>query len=450
MKGTITDGTLVLVNGLILADPDNPRVVPHGQTVIAGNRLVEVNGSGNALSRVSEIMDCTGSLIIPGLVNAHNHGAMSLLRGLADDLPLERWLNQYVFPTEAKHVGPDFVYLGTKLAAVEMALGGTTTFADGYFFMEHAAKASSEVGLRAVIAQGILDVPAPDAPNPGSWRARIEAFLSQFPENSLVSPALFCHSAYLCGPETIRAAEAICHDRSLPFFMHVAESAQEVDEILHLYGARPVEHLQNLGVLGNRLCAVHSVHLTEAEQDLIAETGTRVVHCPESNMKLASGAAPVVELLRKGVTVGIGTDGPASNNNLDLFEEMRSASLMAKLVSNDPEALDARTVFRMATIDGARVLGLDDKIGSLATGKLADITVVDLNAVHLAPLYDPLSHLVYCAKASDVRHVLVNGELVVRNRKTCMVNETELMNRVQSIADKIAADLGLDGVLRLR
>lgn len=439
-----SDRTLILVNGLILADPDNPRVVPHGKTVIAGSRLIEVNGPADRVPGVAEIMDCTGCLIMPGLVNAHNHGAMSLLRGLADDLPLERWLNDYIFPAEAQHVGPDFVRLGTSLSAVEMALGGTTTFADGYFFMEHAAQAAVEVGLRAVIAQGILDVPAPDAQTPGSWQDRAEAFLSDFPEDPLVSPALFCHSAYLCGPETIKAAAKICRGRGIPLFIHVAETAREVQEIGKRYGAPPVEHLNKLGVLGNGLCAVHAVHVSEPEMDRLAASGSPVVHCPESNMKLASGAAPISQLNAKGVTVGIGTDGPASNNNLDLFQEMRSASLMAKLVTSDPEALDARTVLRMATMDGARILGMADRIGSLVPGKLADITVVDFNAPHLTPLYDPLSHLVYSAAASDVRHVLVNGELVVRNRRIATVSERELKVAVRSMSEKIAADLGIE------
>ncbi len=437
------DRTLILVNGLMLADPDNPKVVPHGRTVIKGNQLTEVNVPVDGFPRVAEIMDCTGCLIMPGLVNAHNHGAMSLLRGLADDLPLDRWLNDYIFPTEARHVGPDFVRLGTSLSAVEMALGGTTTYADGYFFMEHAAKAAIDVGIRAVIAQGILDVPAPDAPAPGSWRDRIEAFLAQFPDDSLVSPAIFCHSAYLCSPETISGAAEICRKRGIPLFIHVAETAWEVQEIKKRYSARPVEHLSNLGVLGQQLCAVHAVHLTEQEQDLLAGSGSPVVHCPESNMKLASGAAQISQMAAKGVTVGIGTDGPASNNNLDLFEEMRSASLMAKLVTGDPQALDAPAVLRMATTEGARVLGMWDKIGSLAPGKLADVIVVDFDAAHLTPLYDPLSHLVYSARASDVRYVFVNGRLVVRNHQIATVNQKELKVTVRALSEKIAAALGI-------
>ena len=443
MAGEPTDQKLILVNGLILADPDNPKVASHGKTVIAGNRLEEVNEPVDGVPRAAEIMDCTGCLIMPGLVNAHNHSAMSLLRGLADDLPLESWLNDYMFPAEAKHVGEDFVRLGTRLSAVEMALGGTTTFADGYFFMEQAAKAALEVGIRSVIAQGVLDVPSPDAPVPGSWRERIEAFLSDFPQDSLVSPALFCHSAYLCGPETIKGLANICRQRGLPLFVHVAETAWEVQEMQKRYGAGPVEHLNNIGVLGEGLCAVHAVHVRGRELDLLARSGSPVVHCPESNMKLASGAAPISELTAAGVTVALGTDGPASNNNLDLFEEMRSASFMAKLVTGNPEALDARTVLRMATMGGARVLGMADRIGSLLPGKLADIVVVDFNAPHMTPLYDPLSHLVYSAKGSDVRHVLINGKLVVRNRQITTVQDRDIKVAARSLSAKIAADLGI-------
>lgn len=439
-----SDRTLILVNGLVLADPDHPRVVTHGRTVIEGSLLTEVNGPIDGFPKVAEIMDCTGCLIMPGLVNAHNHGAMSLLRGLADDRPLDRWLNDYIFPAEARHVGPEFVRLGTSLSAMEMALGGTTTYADGYFFMEHAARAAVDVGIRAVVAQGIFDVPAPDAPIVGSREERIDAFFSSFPEDPLVSPALFCHSSYLCSPETISKAAEICRARSIPLFIHVAETAREVQDVQQRYGARPVEHLNNLGVLGPGLCTVHAVHVNEVEQDLLAESGSPVIHCPESNMKLASGAAPISEMAKKGVTVGIGTDGPASNNNLDLFEEMRSASLLAKLITGDPEALDARTVLRMATMDGARVLGMSDRIGSLVPGKLADIAVVDFDAPHLTPLYDPLSHLVYSARASDVRHVFVNGRLVVRNRQITTVSEKKLKVNVRAMSEKIAAALGIE------
>lgn len=433
---------ITLLNGLILADPDSCMVVPHGKTVIKGNTLSEVNALIESHPQSGDVIDCSNCLIMPGLVNAHTHAAMSLLRGLADDLPLDKWLNDCIFPSEAKHVGPEFVYLGTSLSAVEMALAGVTTFADGYFFMENAAKAAAEVGLRAVVAQGILDMPAPDCPNPAEWRNRIEDFFANFPQNPLTQPALFCHSPYLCGPETLAGAKKLAENSGTLLFSHIAETRWEVEEIRSRFGKTPLGHVHDLGILNRDFVAVHCVHLSDDEKGLLADSGAGVVHCPESNMKLASGACAARDLLKRGACVALGTDGPASNNNLDIFEEMRSAALMAKLVTGDPEALDARTVLRMATIQGARALGLGDRIGSLEPGKLADLIVIDLDRPHLTPIFDAVSHLVYCARGSDVRDVIVNGRPVVREGRMVTIDYPDLASRVRSFAARIGADLG--------
>lgn len=434
---------IILENGLILADPSVPQVEDHKTTVVSGSALKAVNVPRAAHNPHAHTIDCTDCLIMPGLINCHTHAAMSLLRGLADDLPLERWLNDYIFPSEARHAGPDFVYLGTKLSAVEMVLGGITTFADGYFHMEHAARATSEVGVRAVVAQGILDVPSPDAPLPGSWKARAEQFLSDCPKDSLITPALFCHSPYLCSPETFVAAQQLCSNWGTLLFSHVSETAVEVEQISLKYGRTPIEHLARFGILQPGFVAVHAIHLSQVEKDVLAESGAAVVHCPESNMKLASGVGPMRDLLERGLPVGIGTDGPASNNNLDLFEEMRSASLMHKLMSRDPQAMSARTLVQMATVGGARVLGMEDRIGSLKAGKLADIIVLDLKKPHLTPLYDPISHLVYSARASDVRDVLINGRPVVRNGCALTVDQEELRLQVLTEAREIGKDFDI-------
>jgi 5-methylthioadenosine/S-adenosylhomocysteine deaminase len=433
---------LTLVNGLILADPDEGIITPHQSTRIARGKLVQVNGSRDPHARYESVLDCSGCLIMPGLINGHTHAAMSLLRGLADDLPLESWLNEYIFPSERRYVEPGLVYLGTALSAIEMALNGITTCADGYFFMEHAAEAFLDVGLRAVVAQGILDVPTPDALDTGSWRERAERFLASCPRSPSISPALFCHSAYLCSPGTLREAADLATKSGILLFSHVSETSFEVEEIRSRYGRPPVEHLDSLGLLGERFVAVHCVHVSEDEQDLLARSGTRVVHCPESNMKLASGSSPVGDLCARGIILGLGTDGPASNNNLDMFEEMRTASLAAKLVTHDPQALGARRVLKMATIDGARALGMDDRIGSLVPGKLADVVVVDLNKPHLTPLYDPISHLVYAARGSDVRDVIVNGVVVVRQGKIQTIDESNIKRRARAMASEIGRQVG--------
>lgn len=433
----------ILVNGLILADPARPEVVPHGKTIINGNTLFQVNvPNDSGLSR-DDVIDCSNCLIMPGFVNAHTHASMSLLRGVADDLPLDQWLNEYIFPSEAKYARPEFVYLGTCLSAVEMALNGVTTFADGYFHVENAAQAAIDVGLRAVISQGILDVPTPDAPVPGTWKKRADTFFEKCPTDPLITRALFCHSPYLCSSETLQAARKLSRQNGILLFCHVSETAREVDEVQQRHGVRPVELLHILGILGPDFVAVHVVHVSEAEQEILANSSTGVVHCPESNMKLASGAAPVTDLLAKGVTVAIGTDGPASNNNLDLLEEMRSASLMAKLITGDPQALEARAVLRMATINGAKVLGMEDRIGSLKSGKLADLAVITMDRPHLTPLYDPISHLAYAARGADVRHVMVNGRWVVRDGRITTVDQESLMAQAREVAANIGKDLGI-------
>jgi 5-methylthioadenosine/S-adenosylhomocysteine deaminase len=432
---------IILVNGLILTDPENSQTAPHGMTLISGDRLAQVNVSKEEIQGDYTVIDCSDCLIMPGLINCHTHAAMSLFRGLADDLPLGTWLNDYIFPSETRHAGPEFVYLGTKLSAVEMALGGITTFADGYFHMEEAARATIEVGLRAVVAQGILDVASPDCSVPGAWKSRVERFLSACPRSSLISPALFCHSAYLCGPETLIAAQKICSEQGLLLFTHASETEWDVEEISGKYGARPIEHLANIGILKSGLVAVHCIHLTDHEKQLLAQSDAAAVHCPEANMKLASGAARVQDLINLGVVVGLGTDGPASNNNLDLFEEMRSASLMGKLISGNPESISARAVLNMATTGGARALGMEDEIGSLKPGKKADVAIVALDKPHLTPMYDPISHLVYSAKASDVRDVIVNGEIIVRQGRIMTVDEAELTEPVRTLAADISKDL---------
>jgi len=436
-------GEIILKDGLILTGPGFSEAIPHSRTVISGERLLVVNEELKAPLPWAGVIDCSNCLIMPGLINAHTHAAMSLLRGIADDLPLDQWLNNYIFPSEARHAGPEFVYLGTRLSAAEMALSGITTFADGYYFMEEAARAAVDVGLRSVIAQGILDVPVPDAPRAGFWKERAVEFLISCPTNPLITPALFCHSAYLCGPETLRGAADMARSKGTHLFCHVSETESEVREIVSRYGMTPVEHLEKNGILGQDFVAVHGVHLSDKEKDMLAESGTKLVHCPESNMKLATGAVDVMDLIRRGITVALGTDGPASNNNLDLFEEMRSASLMAKLISSDPQALDARTALRMATIDGARALGMEDKIGSLEAGKLADVIVIDLDRAHLTPVYDPVSHLVYSARGSDVRDVIVNGRIVVRNGRLMTQDEEELRANVREMAADIGRDLGI-------
>ncbi len=433
---------LVLENGLILRDPSKSEPDVHLRTMISDDVITSLNTNDQIDCPPGKVVDCSNCLIMPGLVNCHVHSAMSMFRGLADDLPLETWLNEFIFPSEARHLTPEMVRLGSTLSAVEMALSGVTTIADAYFFMEEAAQAVIDVGLRAVIAQGVLDVPTPDAKKQGAWKERALDFLESVPSHPSITPALFCHSPYLCQPGTYSAAAEICKSHGVKLFSHVAETPTEIQLIHEKFGVTPVELLDSSGVLDSSFVAVHCVHLNDRDVEIFRDSQVKVVHCPESNMKLASGHARIQNLLDNGLTVGLGTDGAASNNNLDLFEEMRSASLLGKLVCENPEALNARETLTMATIGGARVLGLGDSTGTLSPGKQADIIVVDLSQPHLQPLYNPVSQLVYCARGSDVRDVIVAGRWVVRNRKLCSVSFDDIRKQVLELAEKIASDSG--------
>ncbi len=441
----LLEQTIILKNGSILLDPkfgivrDNSEVViRNGVTESIGFNNPPQNGTDHVERGEDRalVIDCTNCLIMPGLINAHTHAAMSLFRGFADDLPLETWLQKYIFPAEGACVNPEFVYLGTRIAAAEMVLSGTTTFADGYFFMEESARASQEVGIRSVCAQGILDFGVPDC-EPGRWQQRLDRFLKNCPQHELITPAIFIHSPYTCSPETFREAVAVARQNGLRIFSHISETAGEVANHKEKYGMSPIRHLETLDVLGDDFTIVHAVHIDSDDISVLKTTGTSVVHCPECNMKLASGISPVSELLANDVCVAIGTDGPASNNNLDIIEEIRTASLLAKLSQNNPEALGAREVVKMATVSGAKALGLRNSFGVIEQGSSADMIVIDLSKPHLSPVFDPISHLVFAARGSDVRDVIIDGKLVVSNGMLTTINLGSLLEEARSFSCNI-------------
>ncbi len=432
---------IVLTRGHILLNPDLCEVTPHGMTVIKDHALVAVNVPWDPYIRADKIIDCRNCLIMPGMINCHSHTGMGLFRGLADDMPLDTWLRRFIFPVEKQWVTPNFVYLGCLVSMAEMLLNGITTCADGYYFMENAARAAIAIGMRTVVAQGILDVPTPDVREPQRCLERAMEFIERCPYHELIRPALFCHSPYLCSPATLTSAAEAAGSHSMRLFCHVAESRDEVQSIYARHNASPVVHLHDLGILGENFVAVHCTHVNEKEIDIIAETHTKVVHCPESNMKLGAGAAPIVKMLRREISVGLGTDSVASNNDLDMMGEMRTAALMAKLVTSDPTAMDAKAVVRMATIQGAQVLGISDIVGSLQPGKRADVAIIDMTGMHLTPLYDMISHLVYCARGSDVRDVIIDGQVVVRNREIQTLDQEEIKVRARETGRKIKAGI---------
>jgi 5-methylthioadenosine/S-adenosylhomocysteine deaminase len=391
-----------------------------------------------SLFEASETIDARSGLIMPGLVNAHTHAAMSLFRGLADDLPLKTWLEDHIFPAEKRWVNQEFVYWGTLLAIAEMIRSGTTTFADGYFFEEQAALAAQQSGMRAFLGQGILDFPTPDSSTPAETLIRIETFIATHSVSSLIHPTLFPHSVYTCSPDLLRRCRDIADRYGVPLIIHLAETKSEIDEVLRKYGRTPVNQMENLDLLSPSLIACHCVWLTESEMDLLARRGVKVVHNPESNMKLASGVAPIPELLARGVAVGLGTDGCASNNNLDLFQEMDSAAKLDKIFRLDPTVMPSNVVLEMATLGGAKVLGLEREIGSLEVGKKADIIILDLHRPHLQPIYNIVSNLVYSAAGADVRDVIIDGKLVMQDRKLLTIDEEKVLQKVEEWEAKIA------------
>ena len=382
-----------------------------------------------------EVLDAQGGLVFPGLVNAHTHGAMTLFRGLADDMTLENWLTGHIFPAEAKWVNPEMVELCTLLAAGEMLLSGTTTVCDGYFCMKAAAGAYARAGMRAVVAQGVVDFPAPGVPNPARKMDVCRDFLEDCcGVHALVKPGLFAHSCYTCGPTTLRAVSEMAQAYGVPWFTHLAETSQEVREVRGRYGRPPALHLEQLGVLEGLTAVVHGVWLTPGEMDLLAGRGVAVVSCEESNMKLGSGTADLPALIRRGITVGLGTDGPASNNDLSMIGELGATSRMTKLDAMDPTAMPAAKTLELATLGSARAMGLTGLVGRLQPGYAGDVVVLQPKAPHLTPMFDPASALVNACRAADVRHVVVEGEIVVRDRRVLTFDLKAVMAEVRALA----------------
>ena len=376
-------------------------------------------------------------LVMPGLVNGHNHAAMTLFRGVADDLSLHRWLHDHIFPAEAAHVNPEMVYWSAKLAAAEMILSGTTCVADGYFYSSHAARAFSDAGLRAVIGHGIVDFSVPSVPDPAKNIEAVAQFIDQWRgQDSLISPAVFAHSPYTCSPATLVKAKQLADDQGVRFFIHLAESLNEQQQIIDPQSDSPAGHLATLGVLDSNCTCIHTVWLNDADITTLATHRVGVVTCPQSNAKLGSGIAPVAELIDKGAIVGIGTDGCASNNSLDLFREMDMLAKLQKLARQDATALSAAQVLDCATNSGARAIGLDS-VGSILPGRRADLILIDMHQPHLAPFYNQ-DILVYSASGSDVDTVIVEGKLIMHEKQLLTFDLDEVIERVRKLAEYVA------------
>ncbi len=427
---------ILIKNGTILTMDPNKTIIGKGFLCILGDAISAIANGDPHEVRAAKTIDARGGLILPGLINGHTHAAMTLFRGLADDLPLMEWLNHYIFPVESR-IDPEFVRTGTLLACAEMILSGTTTFCDMYLFEDEVAEAACEAGMRSLVGEVLYDFPSPNYGPLEEGMKYTESLIRKWQGHPLVSIAVEPHAVYTCSPDLLIRADGLSKQYKVPLIIHIAESASEIEEVKKKYGKKPFEHLESLGVLGPHVIADHCVHLDDAEMRRMVKHDVKAITNPESNMKLASGICPVPWLLAQGITVGLGTDGCASNNNLDLFEEMDTTAKVHKVGTMDPTVLDAFTVFEMATLKGAKALGMADRIGSLKVGKKADVIVVDTHKPHLTPMYNPYSHLVYAAKGSDVSHCLINGKFVMEDRKLLTLDLQDVLRNAKRMSKRV-------------
>lgn len=439
--GTTTDPPdIIIEGGTLITMAEGQAPISKVRISIKKDKIIDIQTYDDRYQHPAgaEIIDARNGIIMPGLVNTHSHTAMTIFRGLADDLPLKQWLYDKIFPAESKHLNPETVYWGSLLGCLEMIASGTTSVVDGYFYQDDTVRAVHKAGLRALIAQGVLDFPAPGVDDPANNLKVGEEFIKKWLGFSdRITPGLFCHSPVTCSDKTLQRAMEISRDHSLPLQIHLSETMEEVDEIVDRKGQRPVHYLNRLGLLGEDLIAAHAIHLNDEEMDLLSQNGVRIVHVPESNMKLSSGVARVSDMVKMGLTVGLGTDGCASNNNLDLFQEMDTAAKIGKVFTHDPVNMDAETVLKMATSWGGKILGLEREIGSIEVGKKADIIVVDIQSPHLVPLYNPTSTIVYSANGADVKDVIVNGQILMKDRNFRTLDPEEIIERVTAISREI-------------
>ena len=440
---TQTSIDILITNGTVLQiDADSTRI-ENGAVAIAGDKIRAVGRAADfSAASASRVIDARGGIVMPGLVNTHTHAAMTCFRGLADDLPLMQWLNEHIFPAEA-HLDEAKVYCGTLLACAEMIRSGTTCFCDMYLFEDAVARAAAAAGVRAIVGEVLYDFPSPNYGDIEQGFAYTEELIARWQDDPLVSIAVEPHSPYLCAPELLKRASSLAAAHRIPMVIHLSETESEVAQMKSKSGLTPVGFLAEQGVLSPNLLACHCVVLTDEDISLLRRFDVKVSHNPESNMKLASGIAPVPELVQQGICVGLGTDGCASNNNLDLFLEMGTAARLHKVSTLDPTVMDAAGVLRMATIDAARALGIDHLTGSLEPGKAADIIIIDTAKPHLTPMYHPDSHLVYAARGSDVATTIINGRIVMEDGKFLSLDIGKVMEDINVIAEEIRKDNNL-------
>ena len=416
----------------------NKTIIENGGVAVQGDTIIECGPAELLREKYpdAELLFEEHGLVMPGLVNTHTHAAMACFRGLADDLPLMQWLQEYIFPVEAK-LNSDMVYKSTLLSIAEMIKSGTTSFCDMYLFAKDVAQAAADTGMRAWIGEVLYDFPSPNYGELEAGFAYIDELFAMYKNHPLVSITVDPHAVYTCSPDLLKRLKSTAEKHDALYVIHLSETADEVKGCREQFGVTPAMHLKNLGLLDSRVVADHCVVLEQPEIDLLARHDVKIAHCPESNMKLASGVAPVPEMLDAGIAVGLGTDGSASNNDVDMFGEMNSGAKLHKAHRLDPTVMTAADTLAMATIGGARVLNAEKQIGSLEPGKKADLIVLDLNQPHLTPLYNIPSHLVYAARGADVIHSVINGEVVMQNRELKTIDEKKILAEMVNIGEMI-------------
>jgi 5-methylthioadenosine/S-adenosylhomocysteine deaminase len=436
---------LIIKGGTIVTMDGSRRVIENGGIAVKSGRIVAVARTAEIERGYAarEVINASGKVVVPGLINGHTHVPMTLFRGIADDLDLQDWLTKYIFPAEAKNVTEDFVRVGTRLGLAEMIRSGTTTYCDMYYFEDAIADETFKAGMRGVLGETLIDFPVADNKTYEEGLVYVERFVKRWQGNALIIPAIAPHAPYTVSEAHLKAARAFSDRTGAPIVTHISETKREVDDSVKAKGASPIDYLNSIGFLNNRVVAAHVVWPTEEELKLLKKLGVGIVHNPQSNMKLASGVAPVPEMLRENLPVGLGTDGAASNNDLSLWEEMDSAAKLHKLISKDPKVVTAQEAFEMATIRGARALHLEKEIGSIERGKRADLVIVDLDALHQTPYYNIYSDLVYASKAGDVRTVIIEGRVVMRDRRLLTLNEETIKADARRYRERIVRSVGM-------
>jgi 5-methylthioadenosine/S-adenosylhomocysteine deaminase len=434
---------LLVTNGTVITMDSQRRVLEDAAVAVRGDSVVAVGASAELTSKYApaKVIDAHGAIVMPGLINGHTHAAMSLFRGIAEDLSLDDWLHAYIFPAEARNVTEDFAAWGTRLAILEMLRGGVTTYADMYYFEDAVARVTKKAGMRGVLGETIIDFPAPDNKSLPQAFDYTQKFLDHWKGDPLIVAAVAPHSMYTCSEKTLQGAADLARRNNAPILIHIAEAPFELEQSRNKYGLTPVAYLSRAGVLGPDVIGAHCILVDQADIATLAHFGVGCVYNPSSNMKTAAGVMPIVEMLAAGEAIGLATDGAASNNNLDMFEEMDLAPKLQKLARMDSRALPAEQVVALATITGARALHLEEQIGSLEPGKKADLILVDTSAAHATPMYNVYSQLVYALKASDVRTVVIAGKIVMQDRQMLTLNESEILAKAREYQKQIAASV---------